>query len=110
MESTPIFVPLFVWLIGGSRIGGTYNTYFGSCTEHPDQAAWGQKIFNYSIAIEKIDEREIIKASVYGGLQSFSAAQAADELTTEAFPCEESSLPEVRDWLETQRKQFFSES
>ena len=107
METTEIFVPLFVWLVGGSRIGGTYNTYYGSCTAQPENAAWGQKVFNYAIYIEKVEDRELLKASVYSGLQSFSAAAADDLLETEAFPCEEESLPQVRAWLNEKREQFF---
>ncbi len=110
METTELFVPLYVWLIGGSRIGGTYNTYYGSCTPEPEKPAWGQKIFNYAIYIEKVEDHEILKASVYPGLQSFAEARAADALTTEVFPCEEAQLPEVRTWLEARRAEFFSEN
>ena len=108
METTKVFVPLFVWLLGGSRIGGSYNAYHGSCTEHPDEAAWGQKVFNYAIYIEKVDERELLKASVFDGLRSFAAAAAADALETEVFPCEEESLVKVRAWLEEKRAKFFT--
>ena len=108
MEKKELFVPLFVWLIGGSRIGGTYNTYYGSCTAEPEKSAWGQKVFNYAIYIEKVEDRELLKASVYGGLQSFKMAQAAEELTTKVFPCEEESLPQVKAWLEEQRTAFFA--
>lgn len=107
MNTTELFVPLFVWLIGGSRIGGTYNTYYGSCTAQPENAAWGQKVFNYAVYIKKVEDREILKAGVYSGLQSYSAAAAADEVTEEAFPCEEESLPLVKAWLEEQRAAFF---
>ncbi len=109
METTEIFVPLFVWLLGGSRIGGSYNTYFGSCTEQPDKAAWGQKVFNYVIGIEKTEDGELLKASVYGGLRSFAAATADDDVTAKAFPCAEESLGALREWLEAQRADFFAQ-
>ena len=51
-----LFVPLFEWLVGGSRIGGGYNRYYGSQTERPAEAAWGQRVFNYAVYIEKIRE------------------------------------------------------
>lgn len=107
METTELFVPLLIWLIGGSRIGGSYNTYYGSCTAQPENAVWGQKVFNYAIYIEKAEDREVLKASVYPGLQNISSAAAAEELTTQVFPCEEESLPAVKAWLEDQRAEFF---
>ena len=60
-----LFVPLFEWLVGGSRIGGGYNRYYGSQTERPAEAAWGQRVFNYAVYIEKIDDAEYLRAAVW---------------------------------------------
>lgn len=102
-----LFVPLFEWLIGGSRIGGSYNPYYGSQTEHPAQAAWGQKVFNYTVYIERLDETEYLRAAVWSGLRAF-AVTPEEELTRETFPCEEDSLPAVKTWLQQQRDAFFA--
>ena len=67
-----------------------------------------KELFVPAIYIEKVEDRELLKASVYGGLQSFKMAAAAEELTTKVFPCEEESLPEVKAWLEEQRTAFFA--
>ena len=102
-----LFVPLFEWLVGGSRIGGGYNRYYGSQTEHPEQAAWGQRVFNYAVYIEKIDDVEYLRAAVWTGLRSLSNCPE-EEITRETFDCEESSLPEVKAWLCAQRDAFFA--
>ena len=108
MMNQELFIPLFEWLIGGSRIGGTYNPYYGSQTEHPEAAAWGQKVFNYTIYIEKIDDTEYLRAAVWSGLRAF-AAVPEEELSRETFECEEESLPEVKAWVHAQRDLFFAE-
>ena len=56
-----IFVPLLPWLIGGSRIGGIYNTYISSVGTDGSEGCFGKKIFNYRIWIEKIEEDEYLK-------------------------------------------------
>ena len=104
-----LFIPLYEWLIGGSRIGGSYNPYYGSQTEFPEQAAWGQRIFNYTIYIEKIDDTEYLRAAVWYGLRSF-AAVPEEEITRETFDCEAESLPQVKAWLEAQRDAYFAEA
>ena len=53
MENREVFVPLMSWLIGGSRIGGSYNTYTASMGTDPLKGAIGQPIFTYRIWIEK---------------------------------------------------------
>ncbi len=102
-----LFVPLFEWLIGGSRIGGSYNRYFGSQTEDPARAAWGQRVFNYAVYIERIDDAEYLRTAVWSGLRSFSSCPE-EELTRETFNCEEESLPVVRAWLCARRDAFFA--
>ncbi|MGN1419564.1 MAG: hypothetical protein ACI4W6_09565, partial [Acutalibacteraceae bacterium] len=105
-------VPRLDWLIGGSRIGGTYNRYFGSLGTDPQKGCLCEKIFNYSIWIEKIkiekdnddeeDEfQEIIKAAAYFGMNSFDNT-AEEEIETKSFDFEEESLPLVKKWLEEQ--------
>ena len=107
MEKNELFIPLYAWLLGGSRIGGRYNQYFGSCTEHPEQAAIGQKVFNYTIFIEKHDETEILKAAVYYGLQSFQNTNP-EAIIEKTFVCEADSLPAVREWLTSERDAYFA--
>lgn len=104
-----LFLPLFEWLLGGSRIGGGYNPYYGSQTAYPEQAAWGQKVFNYAVYIEKIDDIEYLRAAVWPGLQSFSVCPE-EELTRETFDCAAESLPAVKAWLQSQRDAFFAAS
>lgn len=106
MIDTVIKVPRLDWLIGGSRIGGTYNRYFGSLGTDPEKGCFNQKIFNYSVWIEKIDEREIIKAAAYHGMNNFDNTPE-DEIETESFECEEESLSEIKKWLEEKRNEFF---
>ena len=60
MAKNEVFVPLLSWLIGGSRIGGSYNIYCASIGTDPMKGCLGNKIFNYRIWIEKLDETEII--------------------------------------------------
>ena len=74
-----LFVPLFEWLVGGSRIGGGYNRYYGSQTERPAEAAWGQRVFNYAVYIEKIDDAEYLRAAVWSGLRSLCVSSAAPD-------------------------------
>ena len=102
-----LYIPLFEWLVGGSRIGGSYNPYYGSQTEYPEQAAWGQRIFNYAVYIEKIEDTEYLRAAVWSGLRSFQSCPE-EEITRETFDCEESSLPQVEAWLTAQRDAFFA--
>ena len=61
MENNEIFVPLLVWLIGGSRIGGGYNYYTASRGTDPMEGFLGKRIFNYRVWIDKLDEQEILK-------------------------------------------------
>ena len=107
MENTEIYVPLLSWLIGGSRIGGGYNYYTGS---HGTDAMTGclvKNIFNYRIWIEKIDEREILKAAVYYGAMSFEA-QNEDEVEITVYEPEEESRSLIRAWIEEKYKAFLS--
>lgn len=102
-----LFIPLFEWLIGGSRIGGGYNPYYGSQTEDPAKAAWGQRIFNYTVYIEKIDDTEYLRAAVWSGLRALQSCPE-EEITRAAFDCEPDSMPQVEAWLTKQRDAFFA--
>lgn len=95
-----IFVPLLSWLIGGSRIGGSYNIYCGSCGTDPQKGCFNQRITNYRIWIEKLEETEVIKASVYYGMLSYEN-QNPDDVLTEVFEMNEESLPVIKAWIET---------
>lgn len=109
MENREIFVPLMSWLIGGSRIGGSYNTYTGSTGTDPLKGAFGQKIFNYRICVEKNEEdAEYIYVSVYYGMNSYEK-QDEDEITVNIFDLKEDSIEEIKNWLEEMAEKFFSE-
>lgn len=103
-----IYIPLLKWLIGASRIGGTYNIYVGSHGTDPMLGCVGRKIFNYRIWIEKLDEHEIIKAAVYYGLNCFEC-QNEDEVEIKIFEMEEESRPLIKQWLEEKYEAFFAE-
>lgn len=96
-----VIVPRLDWLIGGSRIGGTYNKYFGSIGTDPQKGCFSGDLFNYAIFIEKTeDEGEYIKAAVYRGTKSFSC-RSEDEYESETFEAEENSLPLIKAWIES---------
>lgn len=108
MEYT-INVPRLDWLIGGSRIGGTYNTYYGSCGTDGETGFFGRKLFNYVIRLEKLeDETEVMKASVYSGYKSFENTDP-DGVETEVFELEEDSRALIKAWIEEKCRQYFFE-
>ena len=108
MEKREVFVPLKSWLIGGSRIGGSYNIYTGSLGTDPLKGAIGQPIFNYRIAIEKNgEEEEFIKTYVYYGMLSFDS-QNGDDIETNIFELSEDGLEKVKEYLQSKADNFFS--
>ncbi len=99
-----IVVPRLDWLIGGSRIGGTYNRYFGSCGTDPAKGCLSDSVFNYAVFIEKTEDGdEYIRAAVYWGTKNFPC-RSEDEYETEVFEATEDSLSAVRTWIESKRK------
>ena len=107
MENCDIFVPLLSWLIGGSRIGGSYNVYCASRGTDGVKGCMGRDIFNYRIWIEKLDEQEILKAAVYYGLKCYEN-QNEDEVTVKVFDFEQESLPEIKNWLTEMAQSYFA--
>lgn len=109
MEKREVFVPLLSWLIGGSRIGGSYNTYTGSIGTDPLKGAFGQKIFNYRIRIEKNEEdTEYIHTSVYYGMNSFEN-QDEDEIKKNLFELTEEEIENIKKYLQQEADSFFAE-
>lgn len=108
MAKKEIFVPLMSWLIGGSRIGGSYNIYCASLGTDPQKGCLGNKIFNYRIWIEKLEETEIIKLAVYYGMLCFES-QPEDEVITETYEMNEESLVLIKAYLEAKSDEFFTE-
>ena len=98
MANQEVFVPLLSWLIGGSRIGMSYNRYYGSCGTDGEKGFLSQKIFNYTIWIEKIEETEYLKALVYYGHNALKNT-AEEDIEEETFPFGEESLQEIKKWL-----------
>lgn len=106
MADYPINVPRLDWLIGGSRIGMSYNRYYGSCGTDGEQGFLSQKIFNYTVWIEKIEDTEYIKAAVYYGHKAL--ANTGEEDTEEkTFSFGEESLEEIKQWLFEKADAFF---
>lgn len=104
MEREEIFVPLLPWLIGGSRIGGSYNIYCASRGTDASTGCIGKDIFNYRIWIEKNeDEEELVKAAVYYGMNSYDN-QNEDDIETMIFPCNNEGLEQVKEWLTEKMK------
>ncbi len=106
MENKEIFIPLLSWLIGGSRIGGSYNVYCASLGTDPALGCINQKIFNYRIWIEKAEETEYIKVCCYYGMNSFEN-QNEDELSFETFPLEEESRELIKGYIEEKVNDYF---
>lgn len=98
MADYPINVPRLDWLIGGSRIGMSYNRYYGSCGTDGEKGFLSQKIFNYTVWIEKIEETEYLKALVYYGHNALKNT-AEEDIEEETFPFAEESLQEIKKWL-----------
>lgn len=109
MENGEIFVPIMPWLIGGSRIGGSYNIYNSSVGTDPYKGCLSEKIMNYRIWIEKIEEDEYLKACCYFGLNSYDN-QPEDEIITQTFPLTEEGREQARAFIENQKAQYFNES
>ena len=108
MAGNEIFVPLLPWLIGGSRIGGSYNTYIASVGTDPDTGCIGKKIFNYRIVIEQLEETEIIKVFCYYGTTCFEN-QNEDEIDVRTFEMSQESLADVKQWLEEKCSEFMAD-
>lgn len=103
MENQQINVPLYKWLIGGSRIYGSYNTYSGSIGTSASEGIFGSKIFNYNICIEKDEttEEEKVVARVFYGTNSLATTDEAD-IVSKSFVVEDDDMQEVKLWLESQ--------
>ena len=105
MEREEIFVPLFAWLVGASRIGGKYNYYTGSRGTGDYAGMLGGNIFNYRIWLEKLDEHEVMKAAVYYGDKCFEC-QNEDDIEIRVFEAEQESLAEIKAWLEAKCSEY----
>ena len=109
MKEIKIIVPLLNWLIGGSRIGSDYNRYFGSTGTDPFKGFIGQKVFNYSIWIEKVngdseEEKEVIKACFWIGENSIKNTPEED-ITEKTFEFSEESREDIKKWLSENAEQ-----
>ena len=109
MENKEIFIPLMSWLIGGSRIGGSYNIYTAYLGTDPLKGAIGGKIFNYRIWIEKNDEHELLKAAVYYGANSFEC-QNEEDLEVSVYELEEDSRELIKNWITEKYNLFLAEN
>lgn len=108
MENKEIFIPLMSWLIGGSRIGGSYNIYTASLGTDPLKGAIGGKIFNYRIWIEKNEqEEEFVHAAVYYGTACFEC-QNEDDVKKNIFELSEEGLKKLREYIEGEAESFFA--
>lgn len=108
MENREVFVPLMSWLIGGSRIGGSYNIYTASLGTDPLKGAIGQRIFNYRIWIEKNEEEaEFVHTAVYFGMLCYEN-QNGDEIKKNIFELSEEGLESLRQYLQQEADSFFA--
>ena len=108
MKNKEVFIPLMSWLIGGSRIGGSYNIYTGSAGTDPLKGAIGQKIFNYRIWIEKNEEgTEHVKVAVYYGMSCFED-QNEDDIRNNVFELSEEGMAAVKQFVENEADEFFA--
>ena len=107
MSKHEIIVPLLPWLIGGSRIGGSYNTYIASVGTDPQSGCIGKNIFNYRIWIENAEETEYIKACCYYGTTCYEN-QAEEDIITNTFEMNEQSLEQIKLWLQDRCEEFFA--
>lgn len=109
MEKREVFVPLMSWLVGGSRIGGSYNTYTASLGTDPMKGAIGQRIFNYRICIEKNEEEaEFINTAVYYGMLSFEN-QNEDDIKKNIFELSEEGMENLKQYLQSEADSFFAQ-
>lgn len=107
MENREVFVPLLSWLIGGSRIGGSYNSYTGSLGTDPFKGAIGQRIFNYRILIEKNDsDEEFIKVSTYYGMLAYDSCNE-DDVENNIFEATEEGVSQLKEYLQGKADSFF---
>lgn len=108
MNNKEVFIPLMSWLIGGSRIGGSYNTYTASLGTDPLKGAIGQRIFNYRIWIEKNEEEaEFIKTAVYYGMLSYEN-QDEDGIKKNIFELSEEGREKLGEYLQAEADAFFA--
>lgn len=107
MSEYKITVPLLPWLIGGSRIGGSYNTYIASVGTDPLGGCIGKNIFNYRISIENAEETEFIKVCCYYGTCCFEN-QPQEDVITQTYEMNEESLEQIKQWLEERCEEFFA--
>lgn len=108
MEKREVFVPLMSWLIGGSRIGGSYNIYTGSLGTDPLTGAIGKRIFNYRIWIEKNEEEaELVHTAVYYGMLCYDNRNE-DEVKKNIFDLSEEGLEALRQYLQQEADSFFT--
>lgn len=107
MENREVFVPLMSWLIGGSRIGGSYNTYTASLGTDPMLGAFGQRIFNYRIWIEKnAEDIEYINTAVYYGLNCYEN-QNEDDVKKNLFELTDEGMENLKAYLQQEADSFF---
>ena len=99
MAEKETYVPLLKWLIGGSRIGGSYNTYIGSIGTDPQKGCLASNIKNYRIWIEKLEETEVIRVAVYFGMNSYDN-QNPDDVVNEVFEMSDESIALIRNWID----------
>ena len=108
MERKEVFVPLMSWLIGGSKIGGSYNIYTASLGTDPLKGAIGQRIFNYRIWIEKNEEdTEFVHTAVYYGMLCYEN-QNEDDMKKNIFELSEDGMESLKAYLQQEADSFFA--
>lgn len=103
-----VFVPILPWLIGGSRIGGSYNIYCSSIGTDPKEGCLGKKIFNYRVWIEKCEEEEYLKVCCFEGMNCYEK-QNPDELHIETYPLTEEGREQITEYVTKERDNFLKD-
>lgn len=105
MQVQQIHVPSYKWLLGGSQIFGSYNTYSASIGTDPEKGIFSGDIINYNITMQKDDEIEKVVVKIFKGTQSLSETNE-DEIKTMSFLIEEEDMSEVEQYLEKEIANF----
>ncbi|MFI3141388.1 MAG: hypothetical protein R3Y27_03650 [Clostridia bacterium] len=105
MKDYQIHVPSYKWLLGGSQIFGSYNTYSASVGTDPEKGIFSGDILNYNISMQKDDEIEKVVVQIFKGTKSLSETNE-DEITSMSFLIEEEDMTQVQEYLEKEIANF----
>ncbi len=100
MNEIQIKVPTLNWLIGGSKIGGSYNTYTGSIGTDPLKGIFNNDIFNYNISIQEQEDQEVIVVKTFYGVNCIDKINE-DDIQIHVFDAVEDSIEQINELLKS---------